>query len=84
MQQFWTAIAPSASNPAEKRFSILETTRTSTSDSRRSQKALGDLPDDTVIDGEVVALDESGRPDFSPSSALTRENSTCKCESSPD
>jgi bifunctional non-homologous end joining protein LigD len=27
-------------------------------------KALGDLPADTVIDGEVVALDESGRPDF--------------------
>src|SRR5258708_5012386 len=27
-------------------------------------KALADLPADTVIDGEVVALDESGRPDF--------------------
>jgi bifunctional non-homologous end joining protein LigD len=27
-------------------------------------RALGDLPADTVIDGEVVALDESGRPNF--------------------
>ena len=28
-------------------------------------EALGDLPEDTVVDGEVVALDESGFPDFS-------------------
>jgi len=27
-------------------------------------RALADLPDNTVIDGEVVALNESGRPDF--------------------
>ena len=27
-------------------------------------EALGDLPADTVVDGEVVALDDTGRPDF--------------------
>lgn len=27
-------------------------------------EALGSLPADTVVDGEVVALDDSGRPDF--------------------
>jgi bifunctional non-homologous end joining protein LigD len=27
-------------------------------------EALADLPEDTVVDGEVVALDQSGRPDF--------------------
>ena len=27
-------------------------------------EALADLPAGTVVDGEVVAIDESGRPDF--------------------
>jgi bifunctional non-homologous end joining protein LigD len=38
-------------------------------------KALDDLPADTVIDGEVVALDESGRPDFHRLQHVTAEAS---------
>src|SRR5690242_16210531 len=30
----------------------------------RVVKALAAIPDDTVIDGEIVALDEQGRPSF--------------------
>ena len=37
--------------------------------------ALADLPADTVIDGEVVALDESGRPDFHGLQHFTAEAS---------
>ncbi len=38
-------------------------------------KALDDLSDETVIDGEVVALDESGRPDFHGLQHFTAEAS---------
>jgi len=38
----------------------------------QTAEALGDLPADTVIDGEVVALDESGRPDFTVFSTSQR------------
>jgi bifunctional non-homologous end joining protein LigD len=38
-------------------------------------EALGDLPADTVTDGEVVALDESGRPDFHRLQHFTAEAS---------
>jgi len=37
--------------------------------------ALDDLPADTVIDGEVVALDESGKPDFHRLQHFTAEAS---------
>jgi len=47
-------------------------------------EALNDLPADTVIDGEVVALDESGRPDFHRLQHLLGETRHAKCESSPD
>jgi bifunctional non-homologous end joining protein LigD len=38
-------------------------------------QALDDLPNETVIDGEVVALDESGRPDFHGLQHFTAEAS---------
>jgi bifunctional non-homologous end joining protein LigD len=38
-------------------------------------KALDDLPDETVIDGQVVALDKSGRPDFQRLQHFTAERS---------
>jgi DNA ligase D-like protein (predicted ligase) len=38
-------------------------------------KALDDFPGETVIDGEVVALDESGRPDFHGLQHFTAERS---------
>ena len=42
-------------------------------------KALANLPDDTVIDGEVVALDEHGRPYLTSckDSALESRPSCC-------
>src|SRR5258705_3982395 len=38
-------------------------------------EAIVDLPADPVIDGEVVALDESGRPDFHRLQHFTAERS---------
>jgi DNA ligase D-like protein (predicted ligase) len=33
-------------------------------------KAIGELPNDTVIDGEIVALDAAGKPSFNPLQGL--------------
>jgi bifunctional non-homologous end joining protein LigD len=35
-------------------------------------EALNDLPENTVVDGEVVALDDAGQPAFQPASAFSR------------
>jgi len=34
---------------------------------RHVTKAIADLPNDTIIDGEIVALDENSKPSQSPS-----------------
>jgi bifunctional non-homologous end joining protein LigD len=58
----WTATGLRSSGVASKQRSILAGRTCSTRSSLTA--ALNSLPDDTVIDGEVVAIGPDGRPDF--------------------
>src|SRR5579862_3413893 len=51
------------SRRAARSISGLATTRISTRDIQES-RGLAAMPDETVIDGEIVALDPEGRPSF--------------------
>ena len=59
-----TATALSERRAPEKQPSIHGTAKSSTRGYPHLAEALRELPAETVVDGEVVALDDSGRPDF--------------------
>ena len=59
-----TAIARLHSSETAQSICARATTTISASRYPAVVKALAKLPDDTVIDGEVVAFDQEGRPSF--------------------